>query len=145
MLDIFDTMNISASGMTAQRFRLDVISNNIANAETTRGENGEPYRRKTVVFSEVLRDALGKSQYNSIEDLNGVEVSRVAEDMRPFRMVYDPSHPDSDGEGYVKMPNVNVMREMVDLIGAQRAYEANVSSINATKAFANAALRIGRG
>jgi len=145
MLDIFDTMNISASGMTAQRFRLDVISNNIANAETTRGENGEPYRRKTVVFSEVLSDALGKSQYNSIEDLNGVEVSRVAEDMRPFRMVYDPSHPDADGEGYVKMPNVNVMREMVDLIGAQRAYEANVSSINATKAFANAALRIGRG
>ncbi len=145
MLDIFDTMNISASGMTAQRFRLDVISNNIANAETTRGENGEPYRRKTVVFSEVLRDALGKSQYNSIEDLNGVEVSRVAEDMRPFKMVYDPSHPDADGEGYVKMPNVNVMREMVDLIGAQRAYEANVSSINATKAFANAALRIGRG
>jgi len=137
MLDIFSTMNISASGMTAQRMRLDVIADNIANAETTRTEEGGPYRRKNVVFQEVLDKAMGIK--------GGVHVQSIVEDQRPFKMVYDPSHPDANEEGYVQMPNVNVLREMIDLINAQRSYEANVSSINATKAFASAALGIGRG
>ena len=150
MLDIFNAMNISASGMTAQRMRLDVIADNIANAETTRTEEGDgPYRRKNVVFQEVLNKAMGvRGSANhslSTDELGGVHVQSIVEDQRPFKMVYDPSHPDANEEGYVQMPNVNVLREMIDLINAQRSYEANVSSINATKAFASAALGIGRG
>jgi len=149
MLDIFGTMNISASGMTAQRMRLDVIADNIANAETTRTPEGGPYRRKNVVFQEVLNKAMGvqgRLESNpSTEELGGVHVQSIVEDQRPFKMVFDPSHPDANEEGYVQMPNVNVLREMIDLINAQRSYEANVSSINATKAFATAALGIGRG
>ncbi|HOO32254.1 MAG TPA: flagellar basal body rod protein FlgC [Thermotogota bacterium] len=147
MLDIFNTMNVSASGMTANRLRLDVIADNIANAETTRTDEGGPYRRKTVAFSEILKQQMsfaGEIE-PSTASFGGVEVSEIVEDQRPFKMVYDPAHPDANEEGYVQMPNVNVLREMVDLINAQRAYEANVSSINATKAFASAALGIGRG
>ncbi len=147
MLDIFSTMNVSASGMTANRLRLDVIADNIANAETTRTDEGGPYRRKTVAFKEILKQQM--SFAGDIEpttaSFGGVEVSEIVEDDRPFKLVYDPAHPDANEEGYVQMPNVNVLREMVDLINAQRAYEANVSSINATKAFASAALGIGRG
>lgn len=143
MLNLFDTMNISASGMTAQRARLDVIATNIANAETTRGENGEPYRRKTVLFSEVIKnELLTPTHMQSGMNLGGVKLVRIEEDQRPFRMVYDPAHPDADETGYVQMPNVNVLKEMIDLINAQRSYEANAAVIGATKAFANAALQI---
>jgi flagellar basal-body rod protein FlgC len=136
-MDIFKIMNISASGMTAQRFRLDVIATNIANAETTRTENGEPYRRKIPIFSEYVK------MYMGYEEPSGVKVEKVAVDTSPFRLVYDPSHPDADENGYVKMPNVNVLREMVDLINAQRAYEANASVLNSLKTIANSALQIG--
>ncbi|HPE68336.1 MAG TPA: flagellar basal body rod protein FlgC [Thermotogota bacterium] len=145
MLDFMDTVNISASGMTAQRFRLDVIASNIANAETTRTEEGGPYRRRAVLFAEAFQNAVDELNPPDVASLAGVRVARVEADSGPFRMVYDPSHPDADENGYVQMPNVNVLREMVDLINAQRAYEANVSALNTTKAFANAALQIGKG
>ncbi len=134
----FDIMNISASGMTANRLRIDVISDNIANAETTRTPEGGPYKRKFPIFAEYLRDYMGRKK------LAGVRVVRIKEDPS-YRLVYDPTHPDADENGYVKMPNVNVLREMVDLINAQRAYEANVSAFNTVKAMINSALNIGRG
>ncbi len=134
----FDIMNISASGMTANRLRIDVISDNIANAETTRTPEGGPYRRKRVIFSEYL-----KRSWNGYK-LAGVRVVKIDEDPS-YRLVYDPDNPDADKNGYVKMPNVNVLREMVDLINAQRAYEANVASFNTVKAMVNSALNIGRG
>ncbi|MCD6462719.1 MAG: flagellar basal body rod protein FlgC [Thermotogae bacterium] len=138
MISEFDIMSISATGLTAQRLRIDVIADNIANAETTRTPRGEPYRRKIPIFAEYLE--MARAGYK----LRGVKVVRIEEDPSPFRLVYDPSHPDADQNGYVRMPNVNVLREMVDLISAQRAYEANVAAINATKSMVNAALDIGR-
>ena len=134
----FDIMNISASGMTANRLRIDVISNNIANAETTRTPEGGPYKRKRVIFSEYFKRAMGG--YKPA----GVRVVKIDEDPS-YKLVYDPDNPDADENGYVKMPNVNVLREMVDLINAQRAYEANVTSFNTVKAMVNSALNIGRG
>ncbi|ACJ75874.1 flagellar basal-body rod protein FlgC [Thermosipho africanus H17ap60334] len=134
----FNIMTISATGMSAQRLRIDVISNNLANSETTRTENGEPYRRKVPVFQELLRNINGRLENG------GVVVKKIYEDKSPFRIVYDPTHPDADENGYVKLPNVNVVREMVDMINAQRAYEANVTAFNTTKAMINSALQIGR-
>ena len=149
MLDVFRTLNISASGLTAQRARLDVIASNIANAETTRSDEGGPYRRKAVIFREVFEEAVGEAHYRDnrfqTDSMQGVEIAAIEADKRPFRLVYDPSHPDANDEGYVQMPNVNVLREMVDLINAQRSYEANVTAMNATKSFVNAALQIGKG
>jgi len=145
MLGFFETANICASGMTAQRARIDVIASNISNAETTRAENGEPYRRKAVIFAEVLNKELENISTNDKEGLGGVKILKIEEDKRPFQLVFNPDHPDADENGYVKMPNVNVLREMVDLINAQRAYEANVTVLNATKSFASAALQIGKG
>jgi len=136
----FDIMNISATGMSAQRLRVEIVSTNIANAETTRTETGEPYRRKVPVFAEYLK----RSMDGKIESA-GVKVVRIEEDPSPFRLVYDPTHPDADENGYVRMPNVNIVREMVDLINAQRAYDANVAAFNVTKAMVNSALQIGRG
>jgi len=148
-LDVFRTLNISASGLTAQRARLDVIASNIANAETTRSDEGGPYRRKAVIFREVFEEAVGEAHYRDnrlqTDSMQGVEIAAIEADKRPFRLVYDPSHPDANDEGYVQMPNVNVLREMVDLINAQRSYEANVTAMNATKSFVNAALQIGKG
>ncbi|MCD6103958.1 MAG: flagellar basal body rod protein FlgC [Thermotogaceae bacterium] len=138
MLNEFLTMTVSATGMTAQRLRLDVIASNIANSETTRTPEGTPYRRRISVFSEYL---LKSGETRS----SGVKVSRIAEDTSPFRVVYDPSHPDADENGYVQLPNVNVLREMIDLINAQRSYDANVSAFNTVKAMINSALQIGRG
>ncbi|WP_072863761.1 flagellar basal body rod protein FlgC [Marinitoga hydrogenitolerans] len=140
-MNAFKIMDIAASGMTAERFRSEVISNNLANANTTRTENGGPYRRKVVTFKEVLNKELSKKD----EQISGVRVSKLEEDNSPFRLVYDPGHPDADENGYVKYPNVNPLREMVDLITAQRAYEANVAVINSAKTMFNSALSIGRG
>ncbi|MFN3327802.1 MAG: flagellar basal body rod protein FlgC [Fervidobacterium pennivorans] len=134
----FNIMNISATGLSAQRFRIEVISTNIANSETTRTEKGEPYRRKVPVFQELVRNIQGRRE-NS-----GVIVKSVYEDPSDFRIVYDPTHPDADENGYVKLPNVNIIREMVDMINAQRAYEANATAINTTKAMITSALQIGR-
>ncbi|ANE41695.1 flagellar basal body rod protein FlgC [Fervidobacterium sp. SC_NGM5_O18] len=134
----FNIMNISATGLSAQRFRIELISTNIANSETTRTEKGEPYRRKVPVFQELVRNIQGRRE-NS-----GVIVKSVYEDPSDFRIVYDPTHPDADENGYVKLPNVNIIREMVDMINAQRAYEANATAINTTKAMITSALQIGR-
>ncbi len=137
-MSLFDAIGISSSGMTAQQLRVDIISNNIANANTTRAANGEPYRREIPIFAErfaATRDGIVP---------NGVEVVKVAKDNSPFQKIYDPTNPDADKDGYVKMPNVNVVREMVDLIAAQRSYEANATVISNVKAMASAAVQIGR-
>jgi flagellar basal-body rod protein FlgC len=136
---LFRVFDISASGMTAERLRMDTIANNLANANTTRTARGGPYRRQMVVFEERLAQASGYGLRG-----NGVRVSRIVEDNDPPRLVYDPHHPDANEQGYVEMPNVNIVTEMVDMITASRAYEANVAALNAAKAMALKALDIGR-
>ncbi|GIO30007.1 MULTISPECIES: flagellar basal body rod protein FlgC [Paenibacillus] len=142
---------ISASGLTAQRLRMDVISSNIANAETTRASvvNGKavPYRRKMVVLSpnESNFANMLQAQMNGDEGSGrGVKVAAIQEDQTPFKPVYNPSHPDADAQGYVYMPNVDLTKEMVDLISASHAYNANVTALNASKAMVMKALEIGR-
>ena len=134
-------MDISASALTAQRMRMDVISENIANADTTRTENGGPYRRRVAVmgeqqltFSSVLKQATG----------GGVAVTQIVEDMSDFEYDYDPNHPDADANGYVAKPNVDKAEEIIDMMSATRSFEANVTALNATKAIAMKALEIGR-
>jgi flagellar basal-body rod protein FlgC len=122
---IFGGLDTSASGMTAERMRMDVIAENLANADTTRGPDGKPYRRKEVV----LESAGGSFQ----DALDGVQVAGITEDSSPLRRVYDPGHPDADGNGYVSLPNVEPVSEMVDLITASRGYEANVQALQASK------------
>lgn len=145
-MSVYSGMNISASGMTAQRLRLDIISQNIANVNTTRDENGNPYRRKTVVFAEKNMTPFGDILLRTAGKVgNGVKVTKIAEDTHtPFRRVYDPSHPDADEEGYVSYPNVNIVQEMTDMIDATRAYEANITAFNATKSMAMKGLEIGK-
>ncbi|PMC38432.1 flagellar basal body rod protein FlgC [Bacillus sp. UMB0899] len=149
-MSIFQSINTSGSALTAQRVRMDVISSNMANMETTRGEfvNGEwqPYRRKMVVtqpqgnqFSFFLSKAMG-----SKETTGGVKVTEITEDQTPFELVYDPEHPDANDEGYVAMPNVDPLKEMVDLISSTRSYEANVTVMNASKGMLMKALEIGK-
>lgn len=143
-MSIFSALNISASGLTAERVRMDVIASNITNAEATRTSKGGPYIRKVVLFSEKLDKEISKN--GSIDKkLSGVEVSKITEDkVTPFKSVYNPSHPDADENGYVLMPNVNILNEMVDLITASRAFEANVTAINTEKQMYMKALEIGR-
>lgn len=146
-MGIFSSMEISASGLTAQRLRMDVISNNIANVNTTRTEEGGPYRRQRVVFQERKRDITFRDllEGSYLKQMGaGVRVVAIEEDPSPFKLVYDPSHPDADDNGYVRMPNVNIVTEMVDMISATRSYEANVTAINAAKSMINKALEIGR-
>jgi flagellar basal-body rod protein FlgC len=135
-MGMFDGLEISASGLTAERLRMDVTAQNLANAQTTRGADGQPYRRKAVVLAErqapgsfgaALAGAMGSG------GSKGVEVAAISEDQTPLKRVYDPSHPDADADGYVQMPNVDPVAEMVDLISAQRAYEANVTAMQAAK------------
>jgi flagellar basal-body rod protein FlgC len=151
---MFDSLNISASSLSAQRLRMDVISSNIANASSTRGTyvNGvwEPYQRKLVVmepreksFGQVLQGEMEK-QSNSSSKLQGVRVTGVINDTTPFKMIYDPTHPDANTEGYVRMPNVDLSKEMVDLLAASRAYEASVTAFNTGKSLMLKALEIGR-
>lgn len=143
----FTSLNIGATGLTAQRLRMDTISQNIVNVNTTRTENGTPYRRKVVVFEEKSQDTPFSEYLNqSSKQLigNGVRVARIIEDRTPFKKVYDPGHPDADEDGYVEMPNVDVLTEMINMISATRSYEANVTSINTTKGMAMKALEIGK-
>lgn len=149
-MTIFQSMNTTASALTAQRLRMDVISSNMANVDSTRGVNGEPYRRKMVVlqpkegsFSSFLNKAMGSSSGNAPG--SGVKVAKIIDDNdTPMKMVYDPEHPDADGDGYVAYPNVDPLREMVDLISATRSYEANVTVFNASKGMMMKALEIGK-
>ncbi len=131
-------LGISGSGLTAERLRMDVISSNIANAETTRTQRGGPYRRQQVVFTP-LTDRTDPSPGRQ-----GVRVSSIIESQDPPRIVFEPDHPDADSDGNVAYPNVDVSTEMVDLLSASRAYEANVTVLNAAKAMAQRALAIGR-
>jgi flagellar basal-body rod protein FlgC len=144
-MSIFQSLSISGSALTANRLKLDVVSSNIANANTTRSQyvNGEwqPYRRKMV---EVTPNVSRSFENHLQQELSGVRVSRIVEDATPFQAVYDPSNPDSNGEGYVMMPNVDVTKEMVDLMSTSRAYEANVTAFNAGKSMLVKALEIGR-
>lgn len=147
-MGLFSSIDISASGLTAERLRMDIISNNIANINTTRTENGQPYRRKVPVFAErkgrdfysLLKNSMGKRKNVG----NGVKVVGIVEDSSPFKKVYDPNHPHADEKGYVSYPNVNIVAEMVDMISAARAYEANVTAINISKSMFMKALELGR-
>ena len=148
----FDSFSINASGLTAERYRMDVIAENIANANTTRTEDGTPYVRKVVTFAE-KSDPVGsfnsmlmsnQSKYNRMTG-SGVKVGGVYEDTKTeMKKVYDPSHPDADENGYVMMPNVNSSEEQVDLMAATRAYEANLTALNVVKTMAMKALEIGK-
>jgi len=134
----FSSFDISASGIYAQRVRMDAVANNIANAETTRTAEGGPYKRQSVSFRAVYEDAVG-NQVNPA----GVAVDEVVS-TGGVRIVHDPGHPDADADGNVKMPDINVVEEMVDMISATRAYEANVTALNATKSMMNNAIDIGK-
>lgn len=151
-MSIFDSFGVNASGMTAQRFRMDVISQNVANAKTTRTEDGTPYVRKVVTFQEKNKTgasfnsmlAASRSKYNRYAG-DGVKVGGVYEDDETeLTKVYDPAHPDADDDGYVWYPNVNIVTEMTNLIDASRSYEANATAFSASKAIALKGLEIGR-
>lgn len=150
-MSMFSAFNINASGLTAQRYRMDIISENVANANTTRTQDGTPYRRKVVTFAEKeggiqtasFRNVLSRetNHYSG----QGVKVNGVYEDTwTEMNMVYDPSHPDADENGYVTYPNVNIITEMTNLIDASRAYEANATAFSASKAMALKGLEIGQ-
>lgn len=150
-----DTLAISASGMTAERLRMDVVANNLANVNTTRTPTGGPFRRQQVTFTPAgtsfgetlahLSDADSDGGEDGGGDTaGGVQVSGIVPDSRPFKRVYEPGHPDADKQGYVSLPNVDTVTEMVDMMSATRAYEANVSAVGAVKSMAMKALEIGR-
>lgn len=145
-VDFYSSMNISSSGLSAQRTRMNLISSNLANANTTRTPEGGPYKRKDAVFETAPIASKFKQVYDSASSwqIKQVEVSQIVEDPNPPRLQYDPSHPDANPQGYVAMPNVNVVEEMADMIGATRAYEANVTAIQAAKSMAMKTLEIGR-
>ena len=149
-MGFMDTLATSASGMTAERLRMDVVANNLANVNTTRTPGGGPFRRQEVAlapasasFGETLAGLSGED--DGMEAARGgVQVSGIVPDMRPFKRVYQPGHPDADKQGYVNLPNVDTVTEMVDMMGATRAYEANVAAVAAVKGMAMKALEIGR-
>ena len=169
-MSFLKALNISGSALTAQRMRLDIISENISNMDTTRTENGGPYRRKVVQFQATggdnFRTALGNAinltSNRSVSDLTrnmgkinsnfaqrktgdaGVVVSQIIEDETPFKTIYDPTHPDADEYGYVQLPNVELLKEVVDSMSASRSYEANVTALNAVKLMASKALEVGK-
>lgn len=146
MGNVFSAMNISATGMTAQRTRLDIISQNIANVNSTRDADGNVYRRHSVIFEEKNYVSFSDTLINATGNMGkGVKISQIFEDTEePLKMVYDPSHPDADEEGYVYYPNVNTVTEMTDMIDASRSYEANVTAFNAAKNMQLKALDVGK-
>ena len=151
-MGFMDSLSISASGMTAERLRMDVIANNLANVNTTRTPEGGPFRRREVVlspgsgsFGDALASATGGGDDGSTPaDLTGVQVSGIVPDQSPFKRVYQPGSPDADATGYVSLPNVDTVTEMVDMMGASRAYDADVSATDAIKTAAEKALQIGQ-
>lgn len=164
----FDVFDISASGLYSQRLRMDTVASNLANVNTTRNEKGEPipYVKKKVVFQSTFEEKLdrpafptggvrpgysavndnmllkGSVTYDSPRQVNGVSVSQIEETEDKFKMVYEPSHPDADENGFVKMPNINAVSEMIEMMTASRAYEANVTSIETAKSMIRSALKI---
>ena len=141
-------MNISASALTATRLRMDVITENMANSNTTRAANGEPYRRKYVVFQEKVDNRYDSAFASFFQRARhapgGVRVLEIGTDMSEFKYDYDPSHPDADENGYVRYPNVEVVQEMVDMMSAYRAYEANITALNTFKDMAVKTLELGK-
>ena len=149
-MGFMDTLAISASGMTAERLRMDVVANNLANVNTTRTPNGGPFRRQQVSFApanasfgETLAGLDGEQEGTGTVQ-GGVQVAGIVPDSRPFRRIYQPGHPDADKQGYVSLPNIDTVTEMVDMMSATRAYEANVAAVGAVKSMAMKALEIGR-
>lgn len=146
-MSFFNSMNVSASGLTAQRTRMDILASNLANIDTTRTPEGGPFRRRTVIFEEMqpqgqsfasfFNRAVGQAPAG-----RGVRIHSIVEDPTPGPRVFDPGHPDADAEGYVMRPNVNIITEMVNMISASRSYEANITSINVTRAMMNRTLEI---
>jgi flagellar basal-body rod protein FlgC len=134
-MGLISTLRVSASGLSAERLRMDLIADNLANANTTRTPDGQPYRRKVAIFAPIAPTPRMPG---------GVRVVQIAQDPSPPRMVYDPSHPDADANGYVAYPNVDIVHEMVDMITASRAYEANIQAFNAAKDMFLRTLDIGR-
>ncbi|OQX20565.1 MAG: flagellar basal body rod protein FlgC [Desulfobulbaceae bacterium A2] len=143
-MDIFSTFKVAGSALQAQRIRLDTISSNLANAETTRTPEGGPYKRKDVYFQTTPASFDSQLDANLRGAVQGVEVSQILVDQEPPRLVYDPAHPDAGADGYVAMPNVSVLKETVDMMSATRSYEANTTSIKSAKRMAMKALDIGR-
>ena len=146
-MSFLSSFDISASGLTAERQRLDIASENIANSNTTRTESGGPYRRKMVVLQEVPATSF-RTRFNSLlnrtASKGGVKVTEIVEDQRDLNPVYNPDHPDANEEGYVMMPNVDLVKETVDGMSATRAYEANITAFNAMKLMAQRAIDIGK-
>ena len=145
-MDLFSSMRVSATGLDAETARMNTISSNIANAETTQTPEGGPYKRRDPLLSaQTDREEFGEILENALDEhVQGVQVMDIVEDQRPPRMVYNPSHPQANADGYVAMPNVNPVNEMANMISAQRSYEANVSAMGAAKAMAQKAIEIGR-
>jgi flagellar basal-body rod protein FlgC len=143
-MDILNTFKISGSAMQAQSQRLDTISSNLANIETTSTPEGGPYKKKSVYFQSTPLSFQNQLDNSLRQSTQGVKVTKIIEDQRPPRKIYDPAHPDADGEGYVAMPNVSHMEEMVDMMSATRSYQANATVIKSAKRMALKALEIGR-
>lgn len=146
-MSLFGSLKISASSLFAQRLRMDVIANNVANVNSTRDQDGQVYRRQSVVFREQSHSAgfsnlLGRA--TGVREPGGVEVTEIHRDTSAPRKVQDPTHPDADAEGYIYLPNIDVVTEMTDLVSASRAYQASTTVVNATKSLAQSALSIGR-
>lgn len=154
-MSFFGSLNISASGLTAQRLRMDVLSQNLANINTTNGPNGEPYKKRIITFQEkrgagTFSNIINRTNARRLPLTNivrlgeGVRVSRIVEDNSEGAKIYEPNHPDADADGYVQMPNVNLVEEMVNMISASRSYEASVTAMNNTKSMMAKTLEIGR-
>ncbi|MDF2627106.1 MAG: flgC [Symbiobacteriaceae bacterium] len=147
-MTIFSGMQASASALTAGRLHMDVVANNIANMNTTRGADGNPYRRRYVVQAErtaSFDSALARETDKAAPRAGaGVQITAINEDTAPFQIKYDPTHPDADADGNVRLPNINLLQEITDMMLATRLYEANVTAFNAGKAMAQRALEIGR-
>ena len=139
-MKIFDSLEVAGSSLTAHRLWLDTISSNLANINTTRTKAGGPYKRRVPVFAEMLDNTIG-----GYHDIGGVRVLDITEDNGAPRMVYQPDHPDANAEGYVAYPNVNLVREMTDMLVASRAYEANLSVVTTGRDMWNGALEVMRG
>lgn len=145
-MNFLTAIKISSSGLNAQRTRMNVVASNLANINTTRTAEGGPYRKKEVIMSAIdIKDKFGREMKASMNGkLQGVEVSGIVEDQAAPRKVYEPGHPDANEEGYVFFPNISLMQEMVNLISASKAYEANITAINASKSLALKAIELGR-
>ncbi len=144
-MDFFTAMSVSSSALTAERTRINLISSNLANVNSTRTAEGGPYKRKDAVFSATqLSEPFAKMLTRAGRSLEKVDVTSIVEDSNPPRLQYDPSHPDANPQGYVAMPNVNVIEEMTDMISATRTYEANVTAAQAAKSMAMKTLELGR-